>query len=113
VTALAYSPSGSTLITADADGLIRTWSLYTDQPSGDPYPSQGVAGDLGFSPDGSLFASGSDEGVIVLWDPSRTQRLGTSLSSGQNEVVSDVQFDSSGDVLASAVFGQVDLWNVS
>jgi WD40 repeat protein len=53
---------------------IRLWDLETLQPVGEPLDAQAALGreaefiSFAFSPDGTILASGTDDGAIVLWD---------------------------------------------
>ena len=70
---MIFSPDGRTLLSADADGMLRLLDLTSRQPLGPPLRGQaGSIGDMAFSPDGrTLAASGSDRTVRVwrnlLW----------------------------------------------
>ena len=83
VQALALSPDGNTLaVGLGNDGSIRLVSaetgdlLQTIWPAHDEWPQV-----LAFSPDGTILASGGDDGRILLWD-SATGELIKELFSG-------------------------------
>lgn len=79
----AWSPDGSTILTAGDDGVIRAWSAATGQRRTNTWTvTPGVNWlELNFSPDGRWIASLQEPGVIELWPaeggPS-TLRLGQS-----------------------------------
>jgi WD40 repeat protein len=81
VFALAFSPDGQTIVTADA-GAVRLWDAATGanlvelaSPSGEAVNS------IAFSPTGTLIASASDSGGVVLW--------GTAEAGGQEAAASE------------------------
>ncbi|HET7018668.1 MAG TPA: serine/threonine-protein kinase [Streptosporangiaceae bacterium] len=70
VLAVAYSPDGNRVATADKNGHVYLWNPATDPPAltatlADP------AGDsifsVAFSPDGSTLAAGDSNGITYLW----------------------------------------------
>jgi eukaryotic-like serine/threonine-protein kinase len=77
VTGLAVSPDGRTLASADANGLIKLWSLRRVNGSAATgwdirelltlRGHEGSVESLQFSPDGSALASSSTDGTVRLW----------------------------------------------
>ncbi|KOU97999.1 WD40 repeat domain-containing protein, partial [Streptomyces sp. XY533] len=66
---------------------------------------------VAFSPDGSLLATASFDGMVRLWDPT-THRPVDRPSIGHTRPVTAVAFSPDGSLLATASFdGMVRLWD--
>jgi WD40 repeat protein len=69
--AVAYSPDGSWLGTADGDGRVHVVDAATgDILFEDTQATRGAAWDLEFSPDGALLASCHKGGGVFVWNTS-------------------------------------------
>ena len=118
VWAVAFSPSGKLLASADADGTVRLWNPATGRAADAPLHAtarHGVYG-VAFSPDGKLLASAGGDGTVRLWNPATGRRVGKTLhASGRTTArygVRAVAFSPDGKLLASAgADGTVRLWN--
>ncbi|WP_157435672.1 WD40 repeat domain-containing serine/threonine protein kinase [Actinospica robiniae] len=67
VLAVAFSPTGATLATADDDGSIYLWNTATGKRIASlAPPDKQTAGALAFSPDGTILAT-TDTGNVYLW----------------------------------------------
>jgi WD40 repeat protein len=67
---------------------------------------------VAFSPDGSILASGGDDGSVILWDPQSHQQLAEPLRGHDERVVNSVAFSPDGRILASGGRdGLVILWD--
>ena len=118
VNAVAFSPDGKLLASADGDGTVRLWNPVTGQPVGRPLRvgsgAQGGVNGVAFSPNGKLLASAYGDGIVRLWNPVTGQLVGRPLrvGSGAQGGVNGVAFSPNGKLLASAYGdGIVRLWN--
>jgi WD40 repeat protein len=124
VNGLAFSPDGKLLASASSDDTVRLWNPATGQPVGRPLQASGGGGPppdgavhiggvngLAFSPDGTLLASGGDDGTVRLWNPATSQPVSPPIQADANGVTG-VAFSPDGRLLASAGYdGTVRLWN--
>src|SRR5262249_2556878 len=85
---IALSPDGKTLASGSDDPTIVLWGISTvlstsvanGQSIGQPLQGHGdTVLSVAFSPDGKTLASGSADGVIILWDVATRQPIGQPL----------------------------------
>jgi WD40 repeat protein len=122
VFAVAFSPDGKLLATADADGTVRRWDPVTRRPVGAPLHASarnGVSG-VAFSRDGKLLATADGDGTVRLWNPATGRPVGAPLHASAHITVQTparpgvraVAFSRDGKLLASAgADGTVRLWD--
>jgi hypothetical protein len=70
-TAVAFSPDGNTLATADTQGVIRFWDATTGKEKAGSTAKDWKIGKIGalvFAPDGFTCVAGGEGGRIVIWD---------------------------------------------
>jgi WD40 repeat protein/tetratricopeptide (TPR) repeat protein len=71
VTAAAFTPDGTAVLTAGGDRTARLWSVPGGQPLGPPLPHQAILTLAACSPDGRLFATAQADGLVRVWAPPR------------------------------------------
>jgi WD40 repeat protein len=98
VTAVAFSPDGRILASADY-GTIKLWDPATGRQLRSLRAHTDRIGGLAFSPDGRLLASASDDRTIKLWHPA-TGELARLLRTPWG-AVNAVAFSPDGRMLAS------------
>src|SRR5207249_733926 len=68
VLAVAFTPDGKTLATADAAGSVRLWDVKSGECTTTVAAHAGAAAGLAFSPDGWRLATAGEDRVVKLWD---------------------------------------------
>jgi RNA polymerase sigma factor (sigma-70 family) len=107
---LAFSPTGKVLASAKHNGrVVCLWEPKT----GKLLHQLDADGDIAFSADGKLLASGGADGVIRLWDPATGQELRHWQACERN--LTSIAFAPDGQVLVSAGMQDHDirLWDVA
>ncbi len=113
VFAMAVSPDGRLLATADSHTMIRLWQVADGQQllSWDGQ-CPGWTRALAFSPDGKTLISGSDDKTVKLWDVSTGQCRQTLYGHGHTGWILFVAFSPQGDSLAScSEDATIKLWD--
>jgi WD40 repeat protein len=67
VAAVAWSPSGTEIVTGSSDGTLRLWNAVTGSPMGEPIDAGSYVHSVEWSPDGTRLAAGGITGVRV-WE---------------------------------------------
>ena len=88
VFALAVSPDGHRIVTADEDQTVRLWDADTGQPVGQPLTGHtDELRSVAFSPDGHRIVSGSRDKTLRLWDADTGQPVGQPLTGHTDDGV--------------------------
>lgn len=112
VSALAWSPDGSRLAAAGAEGRITVWDVTVGKQALQVSLPSGRARAVGFSPDGTRLAGGGLGGAVQVWDSRSGAREAT--YRGHTREITAVSFSPDGLRLASASADQtVKLWDTT
>lgn len=115
--AIAFSPDGKVVASADQEGKLALWDVATARPIG--AFSQGDRVEyIRFSPDGKTVAAGSRDGAIKLWDVATGKARANLL--GHTGPVLCFAFSPDSKILAAAKYdwdaiigGQIKLWDAA
>ena len=64
----AYSPDGSTIVTASADGTARIWNAATGEELQQLTGHTGGVNAAAYSPDGKTIVTAGADGTARMWD---------------------------------------------
>lgn len=123
--AAGFAPNSNTLAVGGDDGLVRLWDglicqqiavtnagqTCVDMPQ-QLRVSQRAVRALAWSPDGNYLATGSDDGVLSLWQPSRSLQPLFRVTVQQGVPIYSVSWSPKGDQIATAIGNHVVLWKV-
>ena len=111
VTCIEYHPSGSYLISSEKEnGRILLWNLEEFKQEHRFEEHKGPVISLAFNPRGDIFASGSQDTQIIIWD--FLKRAIKAVLSGHLEAVNSLSYCNDGSILASGSSDKtIKIWN--
>jgi WD40 repeat protein len=123
-TAILTGMSGGDMAVRHDEGLLVSGhEMIATLPSGTAKEralSESGTNAIAFSPDGSYFAAGDDQGRVTLWNGDLSERLGilagtsTGALTDESDAVSALAFSPDGNALAVATgSGTVRLWDTA
>jgi WD40 repeat protein len=112
--AIAFSPDGKLVATADGAGTVQLWNPRTGHRTGRPLPHSADVNGLAFSPDGTLLAGSGSDGTLRLWDPATGRLVSEPFRAADlDSNLRAVAFSPDGAQLATAGNdGGIRLWHV-
>jgi WD40 repeat protein len=112
VNAVAFSPDGSTALTALSNALLTLWDVSTGTPLRSFAGHTDAVLSVAFSPDGRLALSGSADQTVILWNVASGQPMRRYM--GHADRVSGVAFSPDGGRAASTSWDHtLRIWSIS
>ena len=107
-----FSPDGSEVVTADADGTVDVFRLATGKVIAKFTSSDTNADAASFSPDGKRVVAGYLTGTGRVWDV--TSKLQLTLLAGHGDPIATARFSPDGrEVVTSSDDGTVRVWHAA
>ena len=110
---IAFSPDGTTLVSAGVDrfggtsGAVTIWDIETGKDLATLHGHTERIPAVAFSPDGTTIASGLRDGTVKLWNIKTGENIHTYRGGGYA-----VAFSRDGKTLASAGWHGIKLWKI-
>ena len=98
------------MLATGGDGPARLWDADSGTSIATLTGAAGPVWSVAFSPDGTMLATGSDDGTAGLWDVATRRQIGGPLTA---DPVNSVAFSPDGTMLATGGDGTVRLWDVA
>lgn len=111
VSCVKFSPSSTTplIVTGGWDKVVKVWELSTWKPKHSLVGHKSHINTVTVSPDGSLCASGGEDGTAMLWDLAEGKHL-YSLEAGN--VIHALVFSPNRYWLCAATQSSIKLWDL-
>ena len=112
VNSASFSPDGTLLASASADGTVILWDVAKREETATLTGHTDGVNSVSFSRDGALLASASADGMVILWDVAKREETAT--LTGHTDGVNSVSFSPDETILASgSADGTIILWDVA
>jgi len=109
ITAIAWSPDGTTLTAGTEDGVIHFWKL-PEGAEGTPIRAEEAVEALAFSPDGGFLAASREGGMVAV----RELETGTEDRRQPHEIgARGLAWTSEGRLVSAGWDGKVNRWNAA
>jgi WD40 repeat protein len=111
VCSVAFSPTGTCVVSGSGDKTIQLWDVESGKAIRSLIGHSGLVRSVAFSPDGKRVVSGSFDQTIRLWDVESGEAIGSPFT-GHTSYVYSVAFSPGGTHIASSSHDKtVRLWN--
>jgi WD40 repeat protein/tRNA A-37 threonylcarbamoyl transferase component Bud32 len=116
VQAVAFSPDGSRIVSAGADGVVQVWDRQSLHAVLTLRGHTAAVTAVAFSPDGRRLATGSADGSLYLWNSASGEPV--AVWRGHGGPITGVAFDPAGRRLVSTgsgkpALGELKLWDAA
>ncbi len=112
VASAAFSPDGTRIVTASADGMARIWNATNGRRLNDLSGHTGVVQSAAFSPDGTLIVTASDDTTARIWDAVTGSEL--RVLRGHEQPVMSASFSADGTrIVTASVEGTARIWDAA
>ena len=101
INSVAFSPNGSLVVTASADGTARVWEAATGKTVGELRGHAKSVNSASFSPDGKFIVTASDDATVRLWDAGRFAFV-RNIGGTYSRVVSSAEYSADGRFIVAA-----------
>lgn len=108
--AVAFSPDGVLVASADRSGGVVVWEADTGRQFLDLTDHKGAVNSLSWRDDSNVLASASDDGTVKLWDMVAGKAV-KSISVGSP--VTSVRFDHKGQLVTGSKNKKTQVWDAS
>ena len=110
VTSAAFSPDGTRIVTASADGTARLWDARTGEPIGKTLRQDGPVRAATFDATGERVVTASDDKTARIWDARTGEPIGRTLH--HDGPVLAATFDANGErVITASEDKTARIWN--